>query len=127
MSVDTAVHTALSDILNGALSVPVYDPAPGGATMPYVVMDGQKMESAEALDTRVDTVTATVTVWSDATGQAEALGIMAQIYDALHKTSPALGEGRAVWATVPVRDLAWDADSSAYKGTVTIQIVTEPA
>ena len=79
-----ALQAALYAALSGHIGAPVYDYVPPGAAMPYVVI-GHLTETPDDLHDREGSdVTATLHIWSDATGTRETNEILAAMDAALH-------------------------------------------
>lgn len=79
-----AVQAAIYQDLNGALPCPVYDEAPPGSPMPYVVLGEWTDTPADTHDLDGSELTVTMHVWSDAPGTRETNEIMAAIDERLH-------------------------------------------
>lgn len=93
-----AIQAAIYQVLTGA-GLTVYDYVPPGAAMPYVVI-GHLTEAPHDLhDSEGSDVTATLHVWSDATGTRETNEILAVIDAALHHRALAI-DGAHCWTVV---------------------------
>jgi hypothetical protein len=124
------VHKAIFDALTAALTtVPVYDIAPEDAAFPFVDMSSQQALpivsgaggtplSGEFAEHRVY-----LTVWSNYRGQAEVLGINAQIYAALHNQKLTLSAGNAVLCQIDAAESRLDADGLTHQGAVTVRLL----
>lgn len=93
-----AVQAAIYQALTGA-GLTVYDYVPPGAQMPYVVI-GHLTETPDELhDSEGSDLTATLHVWSDATGTKQTNDILAAIDAVLHHRALAV-DGAHCWSCV---------------------------
>jgi hypothetical protein len=124
------VHKAIFDVLTAALApIAVYDIAPQDAPFPFVDLSSQQALpivpgaggtplSGELAEHRVY-----LTVWSSYRGQAEVLGINAQIYAALHNQKLTLSAGNAVLCQIDAAESRLDADGLTHQGAVTVRLL----
>jgi len=122
---ERAVHDAVYTRLDDQLSVPVYDHAPQGAGFPYVTLSAQEVDPIDSLGVNAGVHEITLTVWSDHRGQQEVLGLIGDIYDALHHYDASLSSGTLVLMRVSERRTQADADGVTYMGTVTVEVTAQ--
>ena len=120
-----ALQTALIARLNTLCSVPVYDAVPRGSTYPYVQLDNQSGADMDFVDgTQIDQRFMYVSVWSEARGQAQVMGILAEI-KAIHETPLSLTTGQVVSLRVIRSETNRDADGVTYMGSATLRVITK--
>lgn len=94
-----ALQAAIYQALNGHVGAAVYDYVPPGTPYPYVVI-GHLTEVPDDLHDREGSdVTATLHIWSDATGTKEVNDILAAMDAALHHRRLTV-DGAHCWAVV---------------------------
>lgn len=120
-----ALQKAIYSTLDGALTDPVYDSVPSTASPPYVVIESQIATSADFLARKKDRIFVYLSVWSTYRGQKEVLGVMAEIYEALHQKSLTMDAGRMVRAYVTRRRTQRDVDERTFQGMVTVECLIE--
>jgi len=122
------LNAALYGALNAALAVPVYDiQAPQDAAFPYVTI-GELISAPD--DTKGEPamdVLATFHVWSRSRSSAEAKGIMAQIYAALHMKPLAATGATVNWCRMDVQQTTIDPDGITHHALARYQIRIEAA
>jgi hypothetical protein len=124
------VHKAVFDALTAALApTPVYDIAPQDAAYPFVDLSSQMAlpivpgPGGTPLAGELAEHRMYLTVWSSYRGQAEVLGINAQIYAALHNQKLTLSAGNAVLCQVEAAESRLDADGLTHQGAVTVRLL----
>ena len=75
--------TALAALLTG-----VYDEVPEGTARPYLTVGDTTFEDASTKDRAATTITFTLFVWTDETGQMQAKELMAAVDDCLSRFVP---------------------------------------
>ncbi len=119
-----AIHTAIFDALVAGVTAPVYDRPPHGKPHPFVEMTRQVVTPRGGLNDNEDDRFIYLAIWSDTKGQDEALGIMAEIADALHNAKLTLSTGVSVLCRVTDKRTVLDADGVTYQGAVTVHCIT---
>ena len=119
-----ALHKALLAKLN-ELTTPVYDGVPQGSAYPYITIDSSIAANIDALVERTQERFVYLNVWSESRGQAEVLGIIADIYEKLHGVALTLDTGTAVPVRVEQAGTQRDADNVTFIGNVTLRIITQ--
>lgn len=120
-----ALQKAVYDALSAALSCPVYDDVPAGASMPYVSIDTIAARSADPLAGRRDEVFVYMTAWSRYRGRKEAQDIANLIYDTLHRAKLSLASGRNVRCFVRDRMTRPDLAAGVYQAPVSVRCIVE--
>jgi hypothetical protein len=118
-----ALHKALLAALDSACSCPVWDAVPDSAAYPYVVIDYGTNFNADFLVERMDSRTVFISIWSRATGQAEVMGIMAEI-DALNEQPLTLETGAVASLRVIRKRTDRQADNLTTMGQIALRIIT---
>lgn len=126
MSVDLAWQKALHTALESALSVPVYDSPPEGASYPYVTLDRTVSRGEENLASRRERHFAFFSAWSVYEGQKEVKEIIEDMRAALHNVRLALDTGRVAGQLVTDRDVQADSDGQTYIGSLTVEAIIDP-
>lgn len=119
-----ALHKALLAKLN-ELSTPVYDGVPQGTAYPYVTIDSYVSSKADHLRERLDERSIYLTVWSEARGQGEVMGIIGEIHALLHNARLSLDTGSVVSVQVDQHAPRRDADNVTFMGFVTLRVLTK--
>jgi hypothetical protein len=119
-----ALHKAIIAALGG-ISCPVYDGVPQNTRYPYVVIDTGIANNADMLVERMQERFVYLNVWSESRGQAEVLGIIAEIDAALHNARLSLETGSAVSVRVDSHGTRRDADNVTFTGYVTLRVITK--
>lgn len=118
------LQAALLARLNEVLSCDVWDAVPQDTDYPYVTMDYGVSANEDMLGGfRVDRRYVYLAIWSRAYGQAEVLGIMAQI-DALNEQPLTLSSGAAVSLRVERKRTIREPDNLTFMGQVSLRIIT---
>ena len=81
--------------------------------------------SIDALVERTQEQSIFLNVWSESRGQAEVLGIIADIDQKLHGVALTLETGTAVSVRVDQTGTRRDADNVTFMGNVTLRIITQ--
>lgn len=118
-----ALHKALLAALQSACSCSVYDGVPQGAAMPYVVMDDTQSANEDYINSRLDRRFQYLSIWSDAHGQAEIMGIIEEI-DALSEQPLTLDTGSVISVRVERKRTHREDDNLTFMGHVTLRILT---
>ena len=119
-----ALQVALLAKLNTLCSVPVYDAVPRGSAYPYVQLDSQMAMDAEFIDgTQIDDRNIYISVWSEQRGQAQVMGILAELKN-IHLTALPLTNGQVVSLRVYRSETSRDADGVTYQGNMTLKVIT---
>ena len=118
-----SLHKALLSALGG-LSCPVHDGMSQGTPYPYVTLDTSTSSNMDLLTTRLDERFVYLSVWSEARGQAEVLGIMGEIDTALHGQRLVLDSGTVVALYVDRKSTTRDADDVTFTGQVALRVLT---
>ena len=120
-----ALQVALLAKLNTLCSVPVYDAVPRGSAYPYVQLDSQMAMDAEFIDgTQIDERNIYISVWSEQRGQAQVMGILAEIKN-IHLTALTLTTGQVVLLRCYRSETSRDADGVTYQGNMTLKVITQ--
>jgi len=119
-----AVHKAVFEALDAALSVPVFDHVPQDQPAPFVALDSQDIADRDTLRDRARAHVLTISVWSQHRGQKQVLELLAEIDAALHDAKLALDTGVAVMARITDARSVLDADGLTYMGAVTLRVDT---
>ena len=121
------VHKAVFDALTAALApTPVYDIAPQDSPFPFVdIASQQVLPVTQGTPLTGDFAEHRVylTVWSAYRGQAEVLGIIAQIHAALHNQKLTLSAGASVLCQIQSAESRLDADGLTHQGAVTVRLL----
>ena len=117
-----AVYTRLSSALS---PVKVYDSVPQGAAYPYVVIESIMGLQSDFLVSRKDEFFVYLSIWSQYKGQKQVVDIIADIYDALHRTQLSMDTGRMIECTVQEKRTIRDADNLTFQGALKLRIMVE--
>ena len=120
-----ALHRALIEALDSALTVDVWDAVPQGSAYPYVTVDTSIAGNTDYLTSRKEERFVFLTVWSETRGQAEVLGIIGQIDATMNGASLTLDTGRVVQIWVDRKGTQRDADNVTFSGQVTLRVITQ--
>ncbi len=85
MSAELEIQKAIYGVLDGALSINVYDDVPDNAQAPYVVIGDDTFVEYDTDGETGFEATITVHSWSTYRGRSQVKNIMGQIYNALHR------------------------------------------
>lgn len=124
--VSEALYKAVIGTLRGALTVPVYDEAPQGASLPHAVLDQMLSLNDDGLAAQRERVMVYLSVWDRATDALGVLAIMAEIKAALHNTRPALESGACVILREVRRSTDRDIDQRIRIGRLTYEARIKP-
>ncbi|AYO01512.1 DUF3168 domain-containing protein [Pseudomonas sp. LTGT-11-2Z] len=120
-----ALQKAIFARLQAEVSCPIYDGAPMIADMPYVSIDREVSANNSPISGRKrQTRLLYLSVWSDASGQAEVKRINGEVIAALDERRLPLEVGRAVSVRVEQSDAQRDADGITYQGSITVRVIT---
>jgi len=120
-----ALQKAIFARLQAEVSCPIYDGAPMNADMPYVSIDREVSANSSPISGRKrQTRLLYLSVWSDASGQAEVKRINGEVIAALDERRLPLEVGRAVSVRVEQSDAQRDADGITYQGSITVRVIT---
>lgn len=120
-----ALQEALFARLEAEVSCPVFDGAPMNTPKPYVSIDREISSNIRPIAGRKrEQRLIYLSVWSDATGQAEVKRINGEIINALDERKLLLATGRAVSVRVEQADAQRDADGVTYQGSITVRVIT---
>ena len=119
-----ALHKALYAKL-GELSTPVYDGVPQGTAYPYVTIDSMAAANIDALVERTTERFVYLSIWSEARGQGEVMGIIANIDALMNNVRLTLDTGTVVSVRVDQATTRRDADNVTFMGSVTLRIITQ--
>ncbi|MDD1977121.1 DUF3168 domain-containing protein [Pseudomonas tussilaginis] len=120
-----ALQEALFARLEAEVSCPIFDGAPMNTPKPYVSIDREISTNARPITGRKrEQRLIYLSVWSDATGQAEVKRINGEIINALDERRLPLATGRAVSVRVEQADAQRDADGVTYQGSITVRVIT---
>ena len=120
-----ALQKALFARLLAEVSCPIYDGAPMNTDMPYVSIDREVSVNESPISGRKrEQRLLYLSVWSDATGQAEVKRINGEVIAALDERPLPLEVGRAVSVRVIQSDAQRDADGMTYQGSITVRVIT---
>lgn len=117
-----AVYTALSSALS---PIKVYDSVPQGSAYPYVVIESIMGVQSDFLVSRKDEFFVYLSIWSQYKGQKQVVDIIADVYDALHRTQLPMDTGRMIECTVQDKRTLRDADNLTFQGSVKLRIMAE--
>ena len=120
-----AVQKALLAKLQSALSCPVYDSVPQGATYPYVTFASTDVAQEDAINQRIERRVVSFSVWSDYKGQTEIMEIMSDMHDALHRADLNLDNGRVVGCYVTRKATNREPDGETYQGQFILEVLLE--
>lgn len=116
-----AVHIALIQALDNAVSCNVWDAVPPGAEYPYVTLDSIESLNQDFLSSRLDQRLYYLNIWSQVQGQAEVMQIISEI-DTLHEAKLETTEGYVVSVRVERKRTMRDADNLTFQGQVTLRL-----
>lgn len=116
-----ALHIALIQALDNAVSCNVWDAVPPGAEYPYVTLDSIESLNQDFLSSRLDQRLYYLNIWSQVQGQAEVMQIISEI-DTLHESKLALSEGKVISLRIERKRTMRDIDNLTFQGQVTIRI-----
>ncbi|MBH3308958.1 DUF3168 domain-containing protein [Pseudomonas mosselii] len=120
-----ALQAALFARLQAEVSCPVHDGADINTPKPYVSIDREISTNIRPIAGRKrEERLLYLSVWSDATGQAEVKKINGEVIAALDERRLPLAEGRAVSVRVLQADAQRDADGITYQGSITVRVIT---
>jgi len=122
VSVQSDVQKALFAELQAALSIPVYDAVPDGATLPYVVYASSATEPDDGLTDLRRMVSVTLNVYSQSKGQREVNDVMGVIDNTLHNAKPPLDQGYVINMRITSANAQRDPEEGTYIGRVTILV-----
>lgn len=120
-----ALQEALFARLQAEVSCPIFDGAPMNAAKPYVSIDREVSSNIRPISGRKRELRLIyLSVWSDASGQAEVKRINGEIISALDERRLPLATGRAVSVRIEQADAQRDADGVTYQGSITVRVIT---
>jgi hypothetical protein len=118
-----ALHTALIAALDTACSCDVWDAVPQGAAYPYVTIDFISSDNMDFTSSRLDLRHVYLSVWSRSGGQAEIMGIIAEI-ETLNEQPLTLSTGTCVSLRVDSKRTYREPDALTFRGQVILRIYT---
>ncbi len=118
-----ALHKAVFAWLSSNAGVPVYDGVPDNTPYPYVVMEDMDANNTDLLNTRLDSRTIYISIWSRGGGSAESLGIIENI-DNINGKRLSLDTGRIALMRVERKRTDRQRDNRTYRGQVALRIIT---
>lgn len=119
------LQIAIIAALDNALDCDVWDAVPPDSPYPYVTVDTTEVSNRDYLASRLDERFVYLNVWSTAQGQAEVLGIMADIDAAMNNQRLSLGSGRAFGVRVTRQRTTRESDNLTFMGQVTLRVLTQ--
>jgi hypothetical protein len=118
-----ALHSALIAAIDQLVTCEVWDGMPQNVAYPYVVMDFTVSGNEDYTNARMDRRYVYLSIWSRAEGQAEVMGIMAQL-DALNNSTLTLTTGAVASIRVERKRTNREPDNLTFMGHMTLRILT---
>ena len=119
------LQKAIYTKLDAALSVPVYDDVPQGASYPYVVI-GEDATIEWDTDTEIGSEsTLTIHTWSRAAGRKQTKELQEAIYTALHRTALVVTGVDVITCTHEFSESFMDPDGETRHGVSRYRVLIE--
>lgn len=124
---DLQIQKAVFDVLQSALSVPVFDHTPQNSPYPYVVIGDDTSVPWDTDDSLGTEATVTVHVWSRYRGRAEVKELLEHIYDALHRQDIAIAGVDVIESIAEFQQTIVESDGLTRHGIIRFRLtVDEP-
>lgn len=124
---DLQIQKAVFDVLQSALSVPVFDHTPQDSPYPYVVIGDDTSVPWDTDDSLGTEATVTVHVWSRYRGRAEVKELLEHIYDALHRQDIAIAGVDVIESIAEFQQTIVESDGLTRHGIIRFRLtVDEP-
>ena len=118
-----ALHKALLATLKTACSCDVWDGVPQDTAYPYVVIDYMLSDNMDFLVERMDERYIYLSIWSRSQGQAEGMGIIAEI-ETIHEQPLTLETGQMISLRVDRKRTYREPDALTFRGQVQLRVLT---
>ena len=118
-----ALHKALLATLKTACSCDVWDGVPQDTAYPYVVIDYMLSDNMDFLVERMDERYIYLSIWSRSQGQAEVMGIIAEI-ETIHEQPLTLETGQMISLRVDRKRTYREPDALTFRGQVQLRVLT---
>lgn len=120
-----AVQKAVLAALQSTAAAPIYDAVPQGASYPYITLSESDGSQEDLISHRVERRILTLNVWSRAKGQAEVLGLLTQMNNALHRARFTLDTGRVAGCYVTRKTTNREPDGETYQGQMIVELLVD--